>query len=221
MIARHYLDALEAVPGAPDVDELRSQAVAALVRAADRAKRTGAPAQAAAATPPPPNCSHRRDSRDRRRGGFTGRDAVGRRAARRPRQRRLWRGSQVCRPGPQYYATAWPRRAAAGLGHCLAWRWTHGAQRRSARGAHCGAGGTACRPGRAHGARAGTSRVTSRCSTAQPSPKADHRGAHPWPGPRRRRWPAQRPVHYPRDLSQLRWALQPAGGRLLARKRSA
>ena len=48
VIARHYLDALEAVPGAPDAAELRSQAIAALVRAADRAKRTGAPAQAAA-----------------------------------------------------------------------------------------------------------------------------------------------------------------------------
>ena len=48
VIARHYLDALEAVPGAPDVAALRSQAIAALVRAAERAKRTGAPAQAAA-----------------------------------------------------------------------------------------------------------------------------------------------------------------------------
>ena len=48
VIARHYLDALEAVPGAPDVGEIRSQAVAVLVRAAERAQRTGAPAQAAA-----------------------------------------------------------------------------------------------------------------------------------------------------------------------------
>jgi class 3 adenylate cyclase/predicted ATPase len=48
VIARHYVDALEAVPGDPDAGEIRGQAVAALTRAADRAERTGAPALAAA-----------------------------------------------------------------------------------------------------------------------------------------------------------------------------
>jgi class 3 adenylate cyclase/predicted ATPase len=48
VIARHYLDALEAVPGDPDTAEIRGQAVGALVRAAERAERTGAPALAAA-----------------------------------------------------------------------------------------------------------------------------------------------------------------------------
>ena len=48
VIARHYLDALEAVPSAPDAGEIRTQAVAALVRGAERAERTGAPARAAA-----------------------------------------------------------------------------------------------------------------------------------------------------------------------------
>ena len=48
LIARHYLDALEALPTAPDVGEIRGQAVAALTRAAERAGRTGAPALAAA-----------------------------------------------------------------------------------------------------------------------------------------------------------------------------
>jgi class 3 adenylate cyclase/tetratricopeptide (TPR) repeat protein len=48
VIARHYLDALEAVPDDPDADEIRGHAVAALVRAAERASRTGAPAMAAA-----------------------------------------------------------------------------------------------------------------------------------------------------------------------------
>jgi hypothetical protein len=48
VIARHYLDALEAVPGAPDAGEIRGQAVAALIRAAERAERTGAPARATA-----------------------------------------------------------------------------------------------------------------------------------------------------------------------------
>ncbi len=46
VIARHYLDALEAVPDDNDNDKIRGQAVAALVRAAERAERTGAPARA-------------------------------------------------------------------------------------------------------------------------------------------------------------------------------
>jgi class 3 adenylate cyclase len=48
VIARHYLDALDAVPGDPDAGQIRGQAIAALIRAADRAGRTGAPARAAA-----------------------------------------------------------------------------------------------------------------------------------------------------------------------------
>jgi class 3 adenylate cyclase/predicted ATPase len=48
MIARHYLDALDAVPDAADAEQIRGQAIAALSRAADRAVRTGAPARAAA-----------------------------------------------------------------------------------------------------------------------------------------------------------------------------
>ncbi len=47
VIARHYLDAVDAVPEADDVGEIRVQAVGALVRAAERATRTGAPALAA------------------------------------------------------------------------------------------------------------------------------------------------------------------------------
>ncbi len=48
VIARHYLDALEAVPGDHDVGQIRGHAIAALIRAAERAERTGAPALAAA-----------------------------------------------------------------------------------------------------------------------------------------------------------------------------
>ena len=48
VIARHYLDALNAVPDDPDTAEIRGQAVAALTRAAERAGRTGAHASAAA-----------------------------------------------------------------------------------------------------------------------------------------------------------------------------
>jgi len=47
VIARHYLDALEAVPEDPDVGDIRVQAAGALVRAAERAIRTGAPGLAA------------------------------------------------------------------------------------------------------------------------------------------------------------------------------
>jgi class 3 adenylate cyclase/tetratricopeptide (TPR) repeat protein len=48
VIARHYLDALDAVPDDPDAGQIRGQAINALIRAAERAERTGAPAQAAA-----------------------------------------------------------------------------------------------------------------------------------------------------------------------------
>jgi class 3 adenylate cyclase/tetratricopeptide (TPR) repeat protein len=48
VIAQHYRDALEAVPGDPDTGQIRGQAVGALIRAAVRAERTGAPALAAA-----------------------------------------------------------------------------------------------------------------------------------------------------------------------------
>jgi class 3 adenylate cyclase/predicted ATPase len=48
VIARHYLDALAAVPDDRDAGQVRGQAVTALIRAAERAERTGAPARAAA-----------------------------------------------------------------------------------------------------------------------------------------------------------------------------
>jgi tetratricopeptide (TPR) repeat protein len=46
VIARHYLDALTAMPDDPDTAEIRGEAVTALIRAAERAERTGAPALA-------------------------------------------------------------------------------------------------------------------------------------------------------------------------------
>jgi class 3 adenylate cyclase/predicted ATPase len=48
VIARHYLDALNAIPGDPDTTQIRGQAIGTLIRAAERAERTGAPALAAA-----------------------------------------------------------------------------------------------------------------------------------------------------------------------------
>jgi class 3 adenylate cyclase/predicted ATPase len=47
VIAQHFLDALNAVPDAPDTAKIRGQAIGALIRAAERAERTGAPARAA------------------------------------------------------------------------------------------------------------------------------------------------------------------------------
>jgi class 3 adenylate cyclase len=47
VIARHYLDALDALPADPDAGQIRAQAIAALTRAAERADRTGSPVLAA------------------------------------------------------------------------------------------------------------------------------------------------------------------------------
>jgi class 3 adenylate cyclase/tetratricopeptide (TPR) repeat protein len=47
VVARHYLDAIDAVPDDPDTAAIGGQAIAILIRAAERARRTGALAQAA------------------------------------------------------------------------------------------------------------------------------------------------------------------------------
>ncbi len=47
VIASHYLDALNAIPDDPDTDQIRGQAIAALIRSAERAERTGALGRAA------------------------------------------------------------------------------------------------------------------------------------------------------------------------------
>jgi class 3 adenylate cyclase/tetratricopeptide (TPR) repeat protein len=46
VIARHYLDALHAAPEDPDAAQIRAEAIAARIRAGERAERTGALAQA-------------------------------------------------------------------------------------------------------------------------------------------------------------------------------
>jgi class 3 adenylate cyclase/predicted ATPase len=48
VIARHYLDALNAIPDDPGTGQIRTLAITAFVRAAERAERTGSPARAAA-----------------------------------------------------------------------------------------------------------------------------------------------------------------------------
>jgi class 3 adenylate cyclase/tetratricopeptide (TPR) repeat protein len=47
VVARHYLDAFAATPDDPDAAAIRAEAIAALVRAAERAERSGAPGGAA------------------------------------------------------------------------------------------------------------------------------------------------------------------------------
>ena len=47
VIARHYLDALNAIPDDPDAADIRVQVVTALIRAGERAERTGASGRAA------------------------------------------------------------------------------------------------------------------------------------------------------------------------------
>jgi class 3 adenylate cyclase/predicted ATPase len=47
VVAGHYLAALDAVPEDPDTTQVRRQAIGTLIRAAERAQRTGAPALAA------------------------------------------------------------------------------------------------------------------------------------------------------------------------------
>jgi class 3 adenylate cyclase/tetratricopeptide (TPR) repeat protein len=46
VIARHYLDALSVIPDDSDTAQIRAQAIAALIRAGERAERTGAPDRA-------------------------------------------------------------------------------------------------------------------------------------------------------------------------------
>jgi class 3 adenylate cyclase/tetratricopeptide (TPR) repeat protein len=49
VIARHFLDAIKALPDDPDTPQIRREAITALIRAAERAERTGALARAATA----------------------------------------------------------------------------------------------------------------------------------------------------------------------------
>jgi tetratricopeptide (TPR) repeat protein len=70
VIAQHYLDALNAVPDDPDIAVIRGYTIGALIRAAERAERTGAPARAAssyaaaAQLTPPADADGQLDARD-------------------------------------------------------------------------------------------------------------------------------------------------------------
>jgi tetratricopeptide (TPR) repeat protein len=69
IIAHHYLDAINAIPEAADAGQIREHAIAALIRAAERADRTGAPALAAANYAAAAELSHA-DSTDRQTAGI-------------------------------------------------------------------------------------------------------------------------------------------------------
>lgn len=149
VIARHYLDALAAVPDDPDADSVRAQAVEALIRAGERAGRTGALSSGGALFAPGGGAD--RDCRFPRRGACgcatvgarrddgDERRAVGRdRRLRRPCRQRLLRGRR-----------APVRRASAGhsdLGHEAV---------RAVRGGARAAGARSGRPCRRAGCRHG------------------------------------------------------------------
>ena len=220
VIARHYLDALNAVPDDPDADQIRGQAIAALIRAAQRAERTGAPALAAMSYTTAAELSMA--GRQEAEAGHPDVGNLWERAAEAAGRSANWAAAiEQAGRARDYYLNRGQARAAARAqaiaGDALR-RWGRLAEAREQLTAALGI--LRAEPDAQHRPRAGKSRDRRGVRRLSRRRNADDRGGHPWPGPRRRRWPAQRPVHYPRDLSQLRWAAA-RGGRLLARKRSA
>ena len=211
VIARHYLDALDAVPDDGDAGQIRGQAIAALTRAADRAGRTGAPARAAASyataarltqagTPDgQPTAAavlweHAAEAAltnaDWRRGGRAGRPGRG------------------CVPAGRRYPLGRPRPGDRRAGAAPV-----GPARPGARAAHRRRGGAAGRPGHRHRPRPGRTGEAGGVRRVTRRGRAVRRGPGPGPGPGRGRGHPRRPVHHPRDLPRLRRA-QAAGGRL-------
>jgi predicted ATPase len=113
VIARHYRDALEAVPDDADSGAIRGKAITALVRAAERGKRTGAPAAAAASYAAAAGLSL--PGKEGRPGDrpAVARGAVGERRWRCPHRRRLRLRGGLCGPGPRVLPGA-RRRAGSG-----------------------------------------------------------------------------------------------------------
>jgi AAA ATPase domain len=197
VVARHYLDAMHAVPDAPDVGQIRGQAVAALIRAGERAERTGAPALAvtsygmaaglAAAHPDPSRARGRAADR---------RHVVGARRGGRRRQRQLGGSGRACRPGPRALS---PPRPGPCAGPCPGGRRDSaalvGPSLRSAGAAHRRSGGASRRSRYRHGARAkatGAGGGVRRVARRRPAHPA---GTRPWASCGRRHKPAGRHVH--------------------------
>ena len=155
VIARHYLDALSAVPEDPDAAEIRGQAVAALIRAAERARRTGAPALAVTIY----DAAAQLDSGRYGRRTPNSCRLVGKRRRRRPHQCRLRGGGPARRPRPQLLSSArrFPGRRPR-PGHRRASAAQVGPSRRRAGEAHRRRGGAAGRPRRRYCPRPGGTR---------------------------------------------------------------
>ena len=105
VIARHYLDALYALPDDPDTTQIRGQTITALVRAAERADRTGATARAAASYADAARLTGQNEpglplDRQPRPGASRG-PALGTCRQGCPRQRLLRYGSRACGPCPR------------------------------------------------------------------------------------------------------------------------
>ena len=212
VIARHYLDALAAVPDDPDAGQIRGQAIGALIRAGERAERTGAPARAAASYATAAELTSLNvDDLPRR--AADRRSPVGASRGRRRRRRRVRCGDRARQPGPRVLPAAWPAPGS---------RPRPGDRRprprparpsgRGTRAAHRRDGGPAGRTRPRHRDRPGTPggrRGVPRLTRRRP---ADHRGAHPQPGPRRQRRPVLRPAHPPRDLPYFRRPARRGGG---------
>ena len=101
VIARHYLDALEAVPDDPDTAQIRGQAISALIRAAERADRTGAPARAAASYAAAAELTLADPPGAAETAGPSSAGLPRKRRQRRRHQRRLGPGGRAGGPGPR------------------------------------------------------------------------------------------------------------------------
>ena len=202
VIARHYLDALDAVPDDGDAGQIRGQAIAALIRAADRAGRTGAPAQAAA--------SYAAAARLTQAGTADGQQTAAavlweHAAEAALHQCRLRRGHRAGRPGRgcvpavRRYPLGRPRPGDRRAGAAPV-----GPARPGARAADRRRGGAARRPRHRHRPRPGRTGEAGGGHRLTRRGRAVRRGPGPGPGPGRGRGHPGRPVHHPRDRPRLR-----------------
>ena len=193
VIARHYLDALDALPTDPDAGEIRAQAVAALVRAAERADPTGAPALAATsyATAAGLTQAYTRD-------GESAAAALWEYAAGAALTNGDW-ATAIEQAGPGRGSLPAGRRCPLSRprpGDLRGGAARMGTARRRARGAHRRRGGAAGRPGHRHRPGPGPTRDAGGVRRHTSRGSADRRGPRPRTGPRRGRsppWPTCSP----------------------------
>ena len=220
VIARHYLDALDAVPDDGDAGQIRGQAIAALIRAADRAGRTGAPAQAAASYA----AAARLTPAGTGDGQQTAAAVLWEHAAEASLTNadyaaaieQAGQAADVYRQGGGTRSAA---RAQVIAGQALR-QW--GLARPGARAADRRRGGAARRPRHRHRPRPGRTGEAGGGHRLTRRGRAVRRGPGPGPGPGRGRRHPGRPVHHPRDQprlcgSQAAGSRQPPGGRPASR----